>query len=139
MAAPDGQTRLYVCGPAGFMDAVIGTALAQGWRDDQVHREYFAAAPIDHAGDTAFDIRIASTGAIVHVARDTSALAALAASGITVPSSCEQGVCGTCVTRVVNGVPDHRDLYLSAEQHARNDQFTPCCSRARSAMLTLDL
>ncbi|MDL2353971.1 MAG: PDR/VanB family oxidoreductase, partial [Pseudomonadota bacterium] len=139
LAAPDGRTHLYVCGPAGFMDAVIAAALAHGWCEDQVHREYFAAAPREHGGDTAFDIRIASSGAIVHVASDVTALQALAANGIALPSSCEQGVCGSCLTRVLGGEPDHRDLYLSAGQHARNDQFTPCCSRSQSPMLTLDL
>jgi vanillate O-demethylase ferredoxin subunit len=48
-------------------------------------------------------------------------------------------VCGTCLTRVLDGVPDHRDLYLTPEEQATGDQFTPCCSRARSARLVLDL
>jgi ferredoxin-NADP reductase len=139
LASPDPGTHLYVCGPAGFMDAVIAGALAHGWRADQVHREYFAAAALDHAGDRAFDIKIASSGAIIHVARDMTALGALAAHGIVVPSSCQQGVCGTCITGVLDGEPDHRDVYLGAGEHARNDRFTPCCSRSCSAMLTLNL
>jgi vanillate O-demethylase ferredoxin subunit len=139
LPAPDSGTHLYVCGPAPFMDAVIDAARANGWSNDQVHREYFAAAPVDNTADTAFDIRIASSGAIVHVDKGVTALAALAAHGIKVPSSCEQGVCGTCVTRVTAGEPDHRDLFLSPEQRACNDQFAPCCSRSRSAILTLDL
>jgi vanillate O-demethylase ferredoxin subunit len=53
--------------------------------------------------------------------------------------SCEQGVCGTCLTRVREGVPDHRDLYLTPDERAANDQFTPCCSRAKSPRLVLDL
>ena len=59
--------------------------------------------------------------------------------GVEIPTSCEQGVCGTCLTRVIEGVPDHRDLYLTPEEQAANDQFTPCCSRAKSARLVLDL
>ena len=54
-------------------------------------------------------------------------------------SSCETGVCGTCLTRVLDGTPDHRDLYLTDEEHSRNDCFTPCCSRARTKRLVLDL
>lgn len=53
--------------------------------------------------------------------------------------SCEQGVCGTCLTRVIEGIPDHKDLYLTPEEQAANDQFTPCCSRSKSARLVLDL
>jgi len=48
-------------------------------------------------------------------------------------------VCGTCLTRVLDGVPDHRDLYLTDAERAANDQFTPCCSRARTPLLVLDL
>ena len=48
-------------------------------------------------------------------------------------------VCGTCITRVLQGTPDHRDLYFTDEEHARNDQFTPCCSRSKSALLVLDI
>jgi vanillate O-demethylase ferredoxin subunit len=59
--------------------------------------------------------------------------------GVEVPVPCEQGVCGTCLTRVIEGVPDHRDMYLTPEEQAANDQFTPCCSRARTPRLVLDL
>jgi vanillate O-demethylase ferredoxin subunit len=53
--------------------------------------------------------------------------------------SCGQGICGTCVTRVVGGVPDHRDMYFTGEEQDANDQFTPCCSRSKTAVLRLDL
>jgi len=52
---------------------------------------------------------------------------------------CGEGVCGTCETKVLEGVPDHRDMFMTDEEHARNDQFTPCCSRAKSELLVLDL
>jgi len=64
---------------------------------------------------------------------------ALARCGVEVPLSCEQGICGTCLTGVREGIPEHHDMYLSDEEHARNDCFTPCCSRARSARLVLAL
>ena len=63
----------------------------------------------------------------------------LAENGIEMMVSCEPGVCGTCLTRVLEGEPDHRDLYLDDDEHAANDQFTPCCSRAKSKVLVLDL
>jgi vanillate O-demethylase ferredoxin subunit len=86
-----------------------------------------------------FEIEIASSGRIIEVARDQSVVDALAAAGIDVPVSCEQGICGTCVTMVIAGEPDHRDMFLSAEDRAANDLFTPCCSRANSRRLVLDL
>ena len=64
---------------------------------------------------------------------------ALADAGVTVATSCEQGVCGTCLTRVLEGVPDHKDMYLTPEEQASNDQFLPCCSRAKTPVLVLDL
>jgi vanillate O-demethylase ferredoxin subunit len=64
---------------------------------------------------------------------------ALRAHGVVVQVSCEQGVCGTCLTRVLEGQPEHRDSYLTDEEKRCNDQFTPCCSRARGERLVLDL
>ena len=69
----------------------------------------------------------------------TSKTTALAAAGVVVPTSCEQGVCGTCLTRLIDGQPDHRDSYLTPEEQAAGDQFLPCCSRAKTARLVLDL
>jgi len=60
-------------------------------------------------------------------------------AGVPLETLCEQGVCGTCVTRWLDGEPDHRDLYFTDEEKAKNDQFTPCCSRSRSKVLVLDL
>ncbi|MBC7680886.1 MAG: 2Fe-2S iron-sulfur cluster binding domain-containing protein, partial [Ferruginibacter sp.] len=62
-----------------------------------------------------------------------------ALAGVDIPLSCEQGVCGTCLTRVLEGEPDHKDFYLTPQEQAANDQFTPCCSRSKSALLVLDL
>lgn len=138
LARPQPGTHLYVCGPQGFMDHVIATARASGWSDDAIHYEYFSAAP--PAGESAaFELRLARSGRLVPVGATQSAVAALAASGIAVPVSCEQGVCGTCVLKVLDGLPDHRDVYFTDAERARNDQFTPCCSRSKSSVLTVDL
>ena len=138
---PAPRRHIYACGPAGFMDAVAGAAQRHGWPDGQFHAERFGAganAPAAARGP-AFDIRIASTGQLVRVEEGVSALAALAASGVQLRSSCGQGVCGSCVTGVLQGQPEHRDQCLSPAERARNDCFTPCCSRSRSPLLVLDL
>ena len=139
LAHPDPGTHLYVCGPKGFMEAVIDAARRSGWQEANVHREYFNGAQQDEARNVAFDIKIASTGRIVHVRADKTALAALCEAGIALQSSCAQGICGTCMTRVLDGEPDHRDLFLTAEEKARGDRFLPCCSRAAGGVLVLDL
>jgi vanillate O-demethylase ferredoxin subunit len=132
-------THLYVCGPQGFMDAVLAAGRAAGWPEERLHREYFAAAPVDHSNDGNFELEIASSGRVIPVRADQTALAALLAAGFDIPMSCEQGVCGTCLTRVKAGTPEHHDQYLTPEEQAANDQFLPCCSRATSARLVLDL
>jgi vanillate O-demethylase ferredoxin subunit len=136
--APAG-THLYVCGPQGFMDAVLTAGRAAGWPEERLHREYFAAAPVDPSNEGAFEIELASSGRVIPVRADQTALAALLAAGLDIPMSCEQGVCGTCLTGVKSGKPDHRDQYLTEEEQAGNDQFLPCCSRALSPRLVLDL
>lgn len=136
--APAGS-RIYVCGPAGFIDFVVSTAKARGWPADRIHLEYFGAAPQDTTGDRAFEVRIASTGKTYAIAADQSVTEALRAQGVDILVSCEQGVCGTCLTRVLEGECEHRDMYLTDEEKTRHDQFLPCCSRARSPLLLLDL
>lgn len=139
LASQPPGTHLYVCGPTGFMDAMLAAARDASWPEEQLHREYFGAAPADTSHDSSFEVQIASTGAVIRVEADRSVVEALAAAGIELPTSCEQGVCGTCLTRVIAGTPDHRDLYLTPLEQQRGDQFTPCCSRAKSARLVLDL
>src|SRR3546814_10515089 len=132
-------THLYACGPSGFLDFVLGAASQLGWSGSCVHREYFAAAATTSAEDQSFEVELASSGQTFHIPPDKTVLEILAANGIDIPVSCEQGICGTCVTRVLRGEPDHRDLFMTDQEHAANDQFTPCCSRARSLRLVLDL
>jgi len=133
------DTHLYVCGPSGFMDHVLETARREGWREDRLHREYFAGAATALATDGSFEVRVASTGLTCHVPAGKTVIEVLLAHGLEVPTSCEAGVCGTCLTRVLEGIPDHRDTFLTDRERAANDQFTPCCSRALSPVLVLDL
>jgi vanillate O-demethylase ferredoxin subunit len=139
LAVSDPGTHVYVCGPQGFIDHVLGSARAHAWPAAQLHVEYFSAAAVDTGGDEAFDVKLASSGKIVTVSAGKTVIKVLAEQGVEIPYSCEEGVCGTCLTRVLEGVPDHRDMYLTEEEQAANDQFTPCCSRAKTKVLVLDL
>ncbi len=139
LAAAGADTHLYVCGPKGYMDAVLGTARARAWDEARLHWEFFAADAGPRGGDAAFEVQIASSGRVIAVAHDQTVHQALSDAGVEVMVSCEQGVCGTCLTRVLEGEVDHRDSYLTPEEQAAHDQFTPCCSRAKSARLVLDL
>jgi vanillate O-demethylase ferredoxin subunit len=139
--APAGR-HLYVCGPSGFMEAVMGEAAQAGLDAAQIHREYFAAPATGNESaneDRGFELVARRSGKTVRVAPHQSLLDALKGLGIDVPVSCEQGVCGTCACTVLEGEPEHRDAYLTDEERAANDQILVCCSRARSPRLVLDL
>jgi vanillate O-demethylase ferredoxin subunit len=140
LASQADDTHLYVCGPKGFMDAVLDRARARQWPQARLHYEFFSSSePATSDNDGSFEVELASTGKIVVVPAGKTIVQALGEAGVEVQMSCEQGVCGTCLTRVIGGVPDHRDLYLTPEEHAANDRFMPCCSRSISPRLVLDL
>lgn len=139
LARQDEQTHLYVCGPTGYMEFVLASARAAGWPEERLHREYFSAAPSAKEDDGNFEVRLNSSGQVFQIPADKSVVEVLDAAGIIIPMSCEQGICGTCLTRVIEGEPDHRDSFLTPAEQASNDQFTPCCSRAKSGYLVLDI
>ncbi|QBE66776.1 PDR/VanB family oxidoreductase [Pseudoduganella lutea] len=133
-AAVDG-THVYACGPAPFMAAVTERAAAR-FGADCVHTESFGAiAPA--GGDRAFVLRLLQSDREIAVPADRTALACLQDAGIDVASSCEVGVCGTCMTRVREGQADHRDSYLTTAE--RESCFLPCVSRAVTPVLAIDL
>jgi vanillate monooxygenase ferredoxin subunit len=139
LATVPAGAHLYVCGPVGFISMILDTADKAGWPAAQIHREYFAAAPIDTRNDKEFVVQLARSGRTITVAANESIVQVLARHGVDIPVSCEQGVCGTCLTAVVAGEPEHRDVYLTDAEHASNKMMMPCCSRSRSERLVLDL
>lgn len=132
-------SHLYLCGPRGFMDMVEQTA-AITWPPEAVHLEHFAADPAALAGPrTEFKVRLARRQIECVVDRDQSICEALREQGVIIETSCSQGVCGTCVTGVLDGVPDHRDAFLTEAEKVAGDRLMPCVSRAKSEMLVLDI
>ncbi len=133
------DSRLYVCGPQGFMDSVLEAARMHGWAPDRLHSESFGATSGATTQGKVFEVALQRTGGVYTIPPEKSVAAVLIEAGIDIPLSCEAGFCGTCVTPVLDGTPDHRDTFLTDEERARNDRFTPCCSRAVGARLVLDL
>ncbi len=134
-AAPK-DAHLYCCGPGPMLAAF--EAAATGWPGDQVHVEYFsgpAPAPIEGG----FVVALAKSARELVVEPGSTILEALRKAGLTVPASCEQGVCGTCETRVLEGTPDHRDLLLTPSEKASNRTMMICCSGSLTERLVLDL
>lgn len=131
--------HLYLCGPRPFMDLVEQTA-AITWPPESVHLEYFTADSAALSGPReTFIVRLARSGGEYLVPTDKSIVETLAEHGVTIETSCEQGVCGTCLCGVLAGTPDHRDVFLTDEEKALGDKMTPCVSRATSDVLVLDI
>lgn len=137
LLAGEAETEVYVCGPAGLIDAVTATHKALGFAPHRLHVERFSAE-IDSTGP-AFEIEARRSGRTVTVPKDVSMADALAEAGIPVNVSCGQGVCGTCLTAVIEGTPDHRDSFQSEAEKATGAQVALCCSRASGNKLILDV
>lgn len=138
-ATAGSNDEIYVCGPSGFIEWVCRAAEQYGIPKQRVRYEFFSAKPVDTSRDGAFDVQVESTGQRFHIPADRSVTSVLLEAGIDIYTSCEEGTCGTCVTRLLEGEADHRDVFLTDEEHACGNQFTPCCSRAKSPLLVLDL
>lgn len=136
MAVLDDNTHLYCCGPAGLMRAVEAAAPAEAAA--RVHFEWFAAPQADSPNQP-FELEVVSSGEVLPVSAEESALEVLRAHGIDIQSSCEEGVCGTCEVRVLAGNIDHRDLLLSDAERQSNQCMMVCVSRARGERIVLDL
>lgn len=130
---------LYTCGPAGFMDTVFELAVSQHWPESALHKEMFQNEITRDGTDAPFTLHLIQSQKVIQVNAGQSALEALDEAGIEVDASCEQGVCGTCLLRVVEGRVDHRDAYLTEDEKQQHNQFTPCCSRAFTSSLSIDL
>ncbi|MBU2965838.1 PDR/VanB family oxidoreductase [Amphritea sp. 2_MG-2023] len=138
LATCDTETSVYSCGPKPLLDALESHYSAQVNPTWSLDIERFAADPVDNSGG-AFDVVINSTGQRIHIPEGQSALAVLREAGIKIPISCGDGICGSCETRVLSGIPDHRDSVLSEEEREENDYMMLCVSRALSPELILDL
>lgn len=134
-AAP-GDAHLYCCGPSGMLDAFVG--LCADRPKGHAHIEYFSA-DTELATDGGYTIELAKSGKSIRVEEGETMLDALLAAGVDIGFACAEGVCGTCRVEVLDGVPDHRDQFLTDEEKEANAAIMVCCSGSRTASLTLNL
>lgn len=128
-------TLVYTCGPEPLLAAVEERCPA-----DRLRLERFAAPVVERADDDgAFEVECRGSGVTLSVGAGASILQAAEDAGLTVGSSCRDGICGSCETRVLDGVPDHRDFLLSEAEHTANATMMICVSRCASGRLVLDL
>ncbi len=129
--------HVYTCGPEGFMQRVQELAAAV-LPEDNIHIEHFqAGTPVDAADDGPFEVEL--EGEVYEVPVGKSIVEVLAENDVEVDTTCQEGICGTCIMGVLKGEPDHRDQCMSASEKKANDQIAACVSRAKSARLVLEL
>jgi len=136
LAAFEVGTHVYFCGPPGFMSAAKASVGA--WPPFNVHCEYFTG--VEHRDDdtnSSFQIKVKKSGQVFDIPADRSIVEVLRDNGFDIETDCEDGYCGTCITRYLEGEPEHRDTVLDDDQ--RRQYAMICCARARSPMLVLDL
>lgn len=136
LAASQAQSHLYVCGPAALMQTTAELARSV-LGDANVHMEAFAPSAPPVVGTHGFAVVLDTCGKTVEVPPGKSVLACLREAGHEIESSCEVGVCGTCMMRVIEGEPDHRDSYLTDDERMAGTHFIPCVSRSKSPVLVL--
>jgi ferredoxin-NADP reductase/nitrite reductase/ring-hydroxylating ferredoxin subunit len=132
------RMQVYVCGPSPMLDATRRIASELGWPEAAVHFEYFKNT---HAIDdsTGFEVALARSSITLAVPPGKSILKVMRENGIDIASSCEQGACGTCLATVLEGEPNHQDVYLNDAEKQSGTKIITCVSRAKSARLVLDL
>lgn len=138
LATVEPDTAVYCCGPERLMTAVEEATAA--WPEGTVHFEWFTprSRPADEVSG-AFDVVCERSGLTLSVPPEKSILEVLGENGIDMPRSCEQGICGTCECRIINGEVDHRDSILSSSERAANETMMICVSRAKGTRLVLDI
>ncbi|WJF91917.1 PDR/VanB family oxidoreductase [Paraburkholderia bonniea] len=134
----DTSTHFYCCGPSGMLSGFEAAAAQCAGAPERFHVEYFAAKEAS-AAEGGFTVQLARSGRLIPVRQGKTILDALVDAGVEVSYSCSQGVCGTCETRVLEGVPDHRDMVLTKGEQQTNRSMMICCSGSKSACLVLDL
>ena len=137
LGRPQAATAVYCCGPESLLTAVEQHCAS--WPAGALHVERFSAKAGAVGESTTFEVELARSRITVTVPADRSILEAVEDAGAPVLSSCQQGICGTCETPVLEGVPDHRDSLLTEDERAANSTMMICVSRACSRRLVLDL
>ena len=111
---------------------------SQTRKPETVHLERFAASQ-QAATSGGYEAVLAKSGGRVQVSPGQTLLDALLDANVSVSYACSNGICGTCVTRVLQGTPDHRDDFLTPEEKRSGQTMLVCCSGSLTPEIVLDL
>lgn len=131
--------QLYICGPGGFMSWVMQSLKDMSWSNDRLHSETFVPPQVSNLENRAFTVELAKSGKIFTVAADEFLIDVLNRNQCGVPCSCTQGICGSCITPVKSGEPEHRDAVLSDTEREAGNKMCVCVGRAKGDHLVLDI
>lgn len=133
------NAHLYMCGPYVFMECVTDVA-SRRWPSASIHQEFFSPPQnLHNPTDEQFTVALAKRNIEIVVPFGQSIVDVLHDSGIPIDVSCRHGICGTCMTEILKGKADHRDAFLSADEHACGKYMLPCVSRATGTRIVLNL
>ncbi|ACI59703.1 ferredoxin (plasmid) [Rhizobium leguminosarum bv. trifolii WSM2304] len=128
--------HVYACGPEGLLTALV--TLSEAWPAGTLHLERFSPIEVDSSGDKPFTVHLNASGKSIVVGANETILDAMAREGMQPQSSCREGTCGTCETRVLRGKVDHRDTVLTASEREAGDYMMICVSRAAGDDIEID-
>lgn len=133
------STHYYACGPAPMLDAFLAACSALGYPNKHIER-FAAAEPVEQVGSQqGFTVELRRSGRTLSVPPGQSILDVLLDAGISASFSCQDGFCGSCETRVLEGTPEHRDSVLTEAERAENKSMMICVSGCQGERLVLDL
>ena len=136
---------LYVCGPLALLQAVQAAAeVVHGPDQDLVRFELFSRDGLEPIVGQSLDadhyeLVLARSGHSLRLAPEDNILDKVLALGVDVENDCREGICGSCVTPILSGDVDHRDLVMTKKEHAAMTEMMICVSRPTCARLELDL
>jgi ferredoxin-NADP reductase len=135
--AVDANTQVYACGPARMLAAL--TDASTSWPDDALKIEHFESklGALDPQNEHAFEVELKDSGLVLDVPAGQTLLTTLRRANVDVQSDCEEGLCGSCEVRVLEGEIDHRDVVLTKGERQSNNRMMACCSRAKGKRLVL--
>ena len=139
LAQPQADTQIYACGPERMLQG-LAQACAH-WPEDSLKVEHFQSTlgKLDPSQEHAFEAELKDSGLVIPVRADQTLLDALRAANIDVQSDCEEGLCGSCEVRVLQGEIDHRDVVLTRAEREAGNRMMSCCSRACGQRIVLEL
>jgi cytochrome P450/ferredoxin-NADP reductase len=133
------EAKVFACGPIRMLSA-LEEACAE-WPEDSLRIEHFVSTmgTLDPAREHAFDVELKDSGITLTVPADRTVLQMLRAANIDIQSDCEEGLCGSCEVRVLDGSIDHRDVVLTRSERETHTRMMTCCSRAIGERVVLEL